>query len=197
MSIIVVVRKGDQAVIAADTQQSEDALKLSAKYVSNNEKIVRFGENYLGLAGWAAAQDIMESLIRNHSEQLDFSSRGAIFETMRRMHTTIKNDYHIDTSEEKDQPVESSQMALMVANPNGVFEVDSYRTVSEYSRFWALGSGKMLALGAMHAVYERFESAEDIAGAGIAAACEFDDGCSLPETRYTVRLRRNEKPVLV
>lgn len=188
MSIIVVVRKGGSAAIAADTVQSDDSLLLRAGYVRNHEKIIAFNECYLGLAGWAAAQDIMESLIRNHAPQLDFSSRGAIFETMRRVHSIIKSDYHIDTSEEKDQPVESSQLAMLIANPAGIFEVDSYRTVSEYGRYFALGSGRTLALGAMHALYERLDTAEEIARAGVEAACEFDDGCALPVTSYSVEL---------
>lgn len=192
MSIIVAVRKGGHAAIAADTLQSDDTLQLTSEYIANNEKIIAFGENYLGLAGWAAGQDIMESLIRNHAEQLDFSTRGAIFETMRRLHPVIKSDYHIDTSEEKDQPVESSQLSILIANPNGIFEVDSYRTVSEYARFWALGSGRTLALGAMHAVYEHLETAEAIARAGVEAACEFDDGCALPASLHTLSLRNQE-----
>ncbi|MBT8131259.1 MAG: MFS transporter [Gammaproteobacteria bacterium] len=188
MSIIVVVKKGGQAAIAADTLQSDDSLLLRAHHVSNHEKIMPCGDNYLGLAGWAAAQDIMESIIRHHPEQLDFSDRGKIFETMRRLHSIIKSDYHIDTNEEKDQPVESSQLSMLVANATGIFEVDSYRTVSEYQRFWALGSGRTLALGAMHAVYDQLDTAEAIACAGVEAACEFDDGCGLPLTVHTVAL---------
>ena len=189
MSIIVVVKKNNQAIIAADTLQSDDSLLLRAHHVSNHEKIMAFGENYLGLAGWAAAQDIMESLIRHHKEKLDFGDRSKIFETMRKVHSIIKSDYHIDTAEEKDQPVESSQLSMLIANPQGIFEVDSYRTVSEYERFWALGSGRTLALGAMQALYDRLDSATEIARAGVEAACEFDDGCALPATAYTVELR--------
>ncbi len=188
MSVIVVVRKGREAAIAADTLQSDDSLQLGAKYIVNHEKIMKIGDNYLGLAGWAAAQDIMESLIRNHGAQIDLADRGAIFETMRRLHSIIKTDYHIDTNEEKDQPVESSQLAMLVANPRGIFEVDSYRTVSEYARYWALGSGRTLALGALHVLYDRLDSAEEIANAAVAAACEFDDGCALPATSYSIGL---------
>ena len=126
MSIIVVARKGGQAAIAADSMQSDDGLKLHAPYVSNHEKIIRFQETYIGLAGWAAGQDIFESIVREHSDKLDFSSRAAIFETARQLHGLMKNDYHIDTQEEKDQPVESSQLSMMIANAHGIFEIDSY-----------------------------------------------------------------------
>ena len=109
---------------------------------------------------------------------------------MRGLHSIIKSDYHVDTSEEKYQPVESSQLSMLIANPQGIYEVDSYRTVSEYQRFFALGSGRTLALGAMQAVYDRVDSAAEIAMAGVEAACEFDDGCALPATSHTVELRR-------
>ncbi|MBT8131224.1 MAG: MFS transporter [Gammaproteobacteria bacterium] len=189
MSIIVVVRKGGQAAIAADTLQSDDSLMLRAHHVRNHKKIMQLDENYLGLAGWAASQDIMESVIRNHKAQLDFSDRSTIFETMRRLHSIIKTDYHVDTNEEKDQPVESSQLSMLVANPQGIFEVDSYRTVSEYEKFWALGSGRNIALGAMHTLYDRLDSAAEIASGGVDAACEFDDGCALPANVFTISLK--------
>ncbi|NND61220.1 MAG: MFS transporter [Gammaproteobacteria bacterium] len=188
MSIIVVVRKHDKAVIAADTMQSDDSLQLRAPYVRNHEKIVRFNDTLVGLAGWAAAQDIFESVVRHHTDKLDFGSRAAIFETARNLHKLMKDDYHIDTQEEKDQPVESSQLAMLIANPGGIFEIDSYRTVSEYARFWALGSGRNLALGAMFSAYDQTDDAAAIARRGVEAACEFDDGCGMPMNLYEVPL---------
>lgn len=188
MSIIVVVRKGGEAAIAADTLQCDDSLKLTSGYVRNHEKIVRVGETLIGLAGWAVSQDIFESLVRHHSDELRFGSRAEVFETARRIHGIMKTEYHIDTNEEKDQPVESSQLSMLIANARGLFEVDSYRTVSEYERYWALGSGRSLALGAMYTVYDRLDSAAEIARIGVEAACEFDDGCGLPATVHTVRL---------
>ena len=188
MSVIVVVRKGGEAAIAADTAMTDGSIMLRAKYVRNNEKILRFGDTYVGLAGWSAAQDIFESIVRNHTDKLDFGGRAAIFETALNLHGLLKSDYHIDTQEEKDQPVESSQLSMLIANAHGIFEVDSYRTVSEYERFWALGSGRRFALGALYYCYDMYDSAGDIARAAVEAACEFDDGCSLPVTVYRVAL---------
>ena len=188
MSIIVVVRKGGEVAIAADTAQTDGSVMLRAKYVRNNEKIVHFGDTCIGLAGWSAAQDIFESVVRNHADKLDFSSRAEIFETARNLHGLMKSDYHIDTQEEKDQPVESSQLSMLIANRHGIFEVDSYRTVSEYERFWALGSGRRFALGALYQCYDRYDTASEVARAGIEAACEFDDGCALPMTAHTISL---------
>ena len=68
----------------------------------------------------------------------------------------------------------------------------SYREVTEYNRFWSIGSGSSFALGALHAVYERLEDAEEIAQAGVAAAAEFDNRTALPLTLYSVRLSRQK-----
>lgn len=188
MSAIVVVRKNGRAVMAADTQSSDDSVVIPSRYMKNHEKIVRFGDTFLGFAGWSASQDVMESVIRNHSDKLDFSNRHAVFETARRVHSVLKSDYFLDTQEDKDQPVESSQISMLVAGPNGIFELESYRAVVEYTRFWAIGSGRSLALGAMHAVYDSFEDPVAIASAGVAAACEFDDGCDMPISTRAVEL---------
>jgi ATP-dependent protease HslVU (ClpYQ) peptidase subunit len=60
------------------------------------------------------------------------------------------------------------------------------REVFEYTRFWAVGSGREYALGAMHAHYPRLKTAEAIARAGIEAGATFDRNSALPMTVYTV-----------
>ncbi len=188
MSVIVVVRKNGRAVISADTLQSDSSMVLPAEYVKNHEKIVTFGDTFLGFAGWSASQEIMESVIRQHPDTLDFSGREALFETARKLHTLLKSDYFLDTQEDKDQPVESSQLSMLVAGPSGIFELESYRAVAEFTRFWAIGSGRGLALGAMHAVFDLHDDPLAIARAGVVAACQFDEGCGLPITERSVAL---------
>lgn len=180
MSIVVVVKKNGKTVIGADTAQSDEDLLIKADYVVNHTKLMRCGSTWLGLAGWTVAQNILESLYAREGETWRFGSRSEIFETARRMHESLKSDYFLHTQEDKDQPVESSQLSALIANERGIFELESYRSVTEYEKFWAIGSGKILGLGAMHAVYDRLSDPADIARAGIEAACEFDDGCELP-----------------
>lgn len=193
MSVIVVVRKNGQAVIAADTQASDNSVIVRADYVKNHEKIIAHGGNFLGFAGWSASQEIMESVVRHHAESLDFSDRAAIFETSRKLHGLLKSDYFLETQEDKDQPVESSQVSMLVAGPKGIFELESYRAVTEYTRFWAIGSGRSLAIGAMHAIYNQLDDPLQIARAGVAAACEFDEGCALPMTHHSIALAAESK----
>ena len=65
------------------------------------------------------------------------------------------------------------------------------REVYEYSSFWATGSGSPYALGAMHAVYDRYDSAQSIAEAGVAAGAEFDNASSMPLTVRMVDLEND------
>ncbi|MFK8014522.1 MAG: MFS transporter [Gammaproteobacteria bacterium] len=188
MSIIVAVRKGDTAVIGADTAESEDDLVISADYIVNHSKLLRAGDSVLGMAGWSATQHIIESVVRSKAVELNFSSGADIFETSRKLHEVMKSDYFMDPQEEKEQPVESSQISALIVNPSGIFELESYRSVAQYTKFWAIGSGKRLAIGAMHAAYDVLDDASAIAEAGMRAACQFDDGCSLPLEMVSVPL---------
>jgi len=180
MSVLVVVRKNGRAVIGADTAESSGDLLLSAEYVVNSSKLLSCEGGWLGLAGWSATQAIIESVLRRPDHGLDFSNRGAIFESARKLHTLMKSDYFMDPQEDKEQPVESSQISALICNANGIYELESYRSVAEYQRFWAIGSGRNLAIGAMHAMWPLSGDPVAIAEAGLRAACQFDDGCALP-----------------
>jgi ATP-dependent protease HslVU (ClpYQ) peptidase subunit len=59
--------------------------------------------------------------------------------------------------------------------------------VYEFERFWAIGSGRDYAIGAMHAVYDQLNT-EAIAKVGVETGCMFDVASSLPMTTYSVEL---------
>jgi ATP-dependent protease HslVU (ClpYQ) peptidase subunit len=66
--------------------------------------------------------------------------------------------------------------------------VHSLREVCEYKKFWAIGSGSEYALGAMYAVYDMLDSAEEIAKAGVTSGTEFNNASAMPMSSYTVDL---------
>ena len=78
--------------------------------------------------------------------------------------------------------------AKIIANPSGIYAVYSMREVFEFDRFWAIGSGRDFALGAMYTVYDKARDARKIAEAGVLAGAEFDTGTSLPLTAHEVAL---------
>ena len=69
----------------------------------------------------------------------------------------------------------------------------SYREVFDYDRFWAIGSGRNFALGAMYAIYDQAKSAADLARAGVKAGIEFDKSSSAPFELHTIKLQRGVK----
>ena len=190
MSVIVAVKKEGKCVIASDSLFTEGSQLVQAKYKKNSHKLYKVGSSWVGLVGWAALNNIFESIIKEHKNMLDFSNRQAIFSTLIQLHAIMKEEYFIETNEDSDQPVESSQADGIVINENGIFDFDSYREVNEYSHFWSLGSGRRYALGALHASFTRVKNPKDIATIAVHAACDFDDGCGLPIQVKTLKLKK-------
>ena len=121
------------------------------------DKIVRHRDTYIGLCGSAAHQLVFESLLAKHGD-LDFSHKSAIFETFRKLHPILKEQHFLNPKEEEDDPYESTQITALIANAHGIFGVFSMREVFEYTQFWAAGSGREFALGAMQARYARLKT---------------------------------------
>ena len=187
MTTIVVVRKGDTAVIAADSLTTFGTTRLAPAYDRHPQKVMTYGDSFIGVAGSAAHQLVLENLLARSSE-LDFHGKAAIYESFRKLHPLLKDDAFLNPKEEEDDPYESSQMTAMIANPSGIFAVYSMREVFEFDRFWAIGSGRDFALGAMFALYDKSRTAAAIAQAGVVAGAEFDTGTSEPVALHEVKL---------
>lgn len=189
MSTVVVVRKNGVACIAADSLTSYGDLKLSSTYDLYSEKIQTFEGTHLSIVGSAAHTLVIESLLKHEEFFPDFSSREEIFKTFSNVHRELKENYFLNTKDDEDDPYESSHIDALAINEFGIFGIYAMREVYEYSRFWATGSGSPYALGAMHAVYERYDSAETIAEAGVMAGAEFDNASSMPMTMRNITLK--------
>lgn len=186
MTTLAIVRKGNTITIAADSLTTFGDLRLSASFDKSYEKILHHKGTYIGLCGSAAHQLVFESLLKD-GKDYDFSSKGAIFETLRKLHPVLKEQHFLNPKEEEDDPYESTQITALIASPRGIFGVYSMREVFEYTRFWAVGSGREFALGAMHALYGRLRTAEAIARAGVECGATFDKNSSLPMTTYSLQ----------
>ncbi|MCK4706462.1 MAG: MFS transporter [Gammaproteobacteria bacterium] len=188
MSTIVVVKKGDQVCIAADSLTSFGDLRLASEYDADHDKIIKNENAHIGIVGSAAHQLVMESILSDKKIKTDFSSKLAIFETFRSLHPILKEKYFLNSKDEDDDPYESTQIDAMIASKHGIFGVHSLREVSEYTRFWSIGSGSEYALGAMFAVYDNYETAEEIAAFGVKAGAEFNTSSSMPMSSYVIKL---------
>ena len=122
-------------------------------------------------------------------KEVHLSSVMEIFKTWNRLHSILKTDYHLMPEEEKEDPIESTRIDTLIANQHGIFGVSGHRTVQEFSKFYAYGSGSDYALGSLWATYEDPKSgSEDLAKNAIEAASEFDDATGLPVHFQSIKM---------
>lgn len=175
MSTIAVVRKGGEICMASDSLTSFGTTQMDETFKINDSKIFQWGNSVIGTVGDVAMKMIFLDLVDSKPEP-DLSSRNAIFKYFTQLHNELKENYFVNPKEDEDDPVESSQFEIVIANPHGLFGVHSLREVYNLNKFWAYGSGRRFALGAMHALYElEGFDAEKIAMAGAKAGITFDE----------------------
>ena len=132
---------------------------------------------------------VLENMLAK-ADGVALGSRTEIFETFRKLHPVLKEQAFLNPKEEDDDPYESSQITALIANDTGIYGVYSYREVFDYDRFWAIGSGRSFALGAMYASWGRLRTAADLVRAGVEAGIEFDRSSAAPYELHTIKLKR-------
>jgi ATP-dependent HslUV protease, peptidase subunit HslV len=192
LSTVVIVRKGTTAAIASDSLVTFGEMRLPHGYEAN-QKIFEVGSSLLGAVGSTAHFPVLRQALGSlEADELKLTSRDDVFETFLKLHPKLKERFFLQTKEHDSDPYESSQYTLVIANAHGIFGVESYREVFEFERFWAIGSGRRFALGAMHAVYDKARSAREVAEAGVLAGCEFDTNSAAPLVVRTLKLKNRE-----
>ena len=192
MTTIVAVKKNGQVAIASESLTTFGDLRLGRHYKGEYEKILRIQDSWIGLCG-SSAHHLVIANVLSKFEHLKLGSRAEVFETFRQIHPILKEHAYLNPKEEEDDPYESSQITALIANSSGIYGVYSYREVFDYDRFWAVGSGRNFALGAMYAVYDRLKTAREIAQVGVEAGIEFDTASSGPLVLHTVKLSQKGK----
>lgn len=181
MSTVTVVRRNGQIAIAADTLTKWGGGKETADYIVNHQKLLQVGDSWLGITGPATAQLILEDYFSGLESAPELATPLEIFRAWNQLHGAMKDNYFLQVEEDKEDEVESTRIDVLIANPHGIFGVSAHRTVQEFSKFYAYGSGSPYALGAMFAAWDDPDKgAAEIARIGVAAAVEFHDESGLP-----------------
>jgi ATP-dependent HslUV protease, peptidase subunit HslV len=189
VSTVVVARKGGTVAIASDALVTFGETRLPAGYEAN-DKLFSVGGTVVGTVGSVAHLAVLrDALAALPAAERRLDSREGLFQTFLALHPKLKERYFLNTKEHDNDPYESSQYAIVLANAQGIFGVESYREVFEFERFWAIGSGRRFALGAMHATWARAKTAREVALAGVAAGCEFDTSSAGPVRVRTIQLK--------
>ena len=189
MTTVVVVRKGGNVAIAADTLVTFGDTRLAHGYEANL-KLFQVGDSWIGMAGTSAHFPVLRrALTALAPEELKLHSRDQVFDTFLKLHPKLKENFFLNTKEEDADPYESSQFTALIANHAGIFGVYSYREVFEFDRFWGIGTGRAFALGAMFAGFDKAKSALELAELGVRAGCEFDKNSSGPVHAHSIKLK--------
>ncbi len=179
MTIIAAVQKGNKLAIAADSLTSNSRLQKSADYKVNHHKLMNYGDNIIGMAGHCAVIQVFEDLL-SQANPHDWGTRMNIFHWLLEHQAQLKDEYLIRPEASKNNVTETNWLSGLLINSHGIFGIDRLRYVTEYSKFWAIGSGESFALGALEVLYDKQMTATEIAEAAVLAAIQFDPGCAAP-----------------
>jgi ATP-dependent protease HslVU (ClpYQ) peptidase subunit len=196
MTTLVVVKKAGQVAIAADTLVTFGDTSLGQRFEANS-KIFKVdtpaGLSYVGMAGTVAHFPVLrKAMAALPKDQLKLGSRDEVFDTFVKLHPLLKETFFLQTKEDDNDPYESSQFTVVIANASGIYGLYSYREVFEFKEFWGIGSGRSFALGAMHAAWDKAKTAREVAVAGLNAGCEFDKNSAGPVDIFTLKLKASK-----
>jgi ATP-dependent HslUV protease, peptidase subunit HslV len=193
VTTLVVVKKAGQVVMAADTLVTFGDTSLPHRYEANS-KIFKVdtpaGISYVGMAGTVAHfPALRKAMAALPKADLKLSSKDEVYDTFLKLHPLLKETFFLQTKEDDNDPYESMQFTVVIANSSGIYGLYSYREIFEFKEFWGIGSGRSFALGAMHAAWGSAKSAKEVAMAGMHAGCEFDKNSGGPIDIFSVKLK--------
>ncbi len=193
MTTVVVVKKAGQVAMAADTLVTFGDTRLGNRFEANS-KIFKVdtpaGPSLLGMAGTVAHFPVLrKAMAALPPEQRKLGSKDEVFDTFTKLHPLLKENFFLQTKEDDNDPYESSQFSVLIANASGIYGLYSYREVFEFNQFWGIGTGRGFALGAMYAGWDKTKTARELALLGVEAGCEFDKNSGGPAEVLTLKLK--------
>ncbi len=190
MGIVLAVKKNDSICIASDSMTViGGSTKLTGDQLVNSEKIVDWGSSYIGTTDHPVWPLVLKNYINQSRQKPALKSNEEIFDELLKMHQVLKDKYYLVTEEDEDDSFESSRFESLIINSYGIFKTYDLRSIQQFINFAAIGSGSSYALGALHALHDRLDSAEEIAKAVLNIVVEFDDSSGLPGTFRTVQAK--------
>ena len=196
MTTLVVVKKAGQVVMAADSLVTFGDTRLPNRFEANSKVFkveTTAGASFIGMAGTVAHfPALRKAMATLPKDELRLGSRDEVYDTFLKLHPLLKETFFLQTKEDDNDPYESSQFTVLIANAAGIFGLYSYREIFEFKEFWGIGSGRSFALGAMHAVWDKAKTAREVAMAGMKAGCEFDKNSDGPIELFTLKLKASQ-----
>ena len=181
MSIAVAVRKDARIVLATDSQTNLGSERVPAANLSG-PKFMRIGDAYMAATGWTLYSNILADSLGRRRTTPRLDSEGTIFKFFTRLWEELHARYNFvkDQADDADSPFGSLDSTFLLVCAQGIYGVASDLSVLRYERYFAIGSGAPVAIGAVHALYESECDAEAIARSAAHAAIDHDVYCGHP-----------------
>jgi ATP-dependent protease HslVU (ClpYQ) peptidase subunit len=190
MSIAVAVRKGRDLVLAADTQTSFGSYTVSIKN-HRAVKVRKVGSAYIATTGPGIYEDILQDVFAKNP-RASLANKRAIFAFFQKLWRDLHEHYpFVNDQWDRDEksPFGDLDASFLVINREGIFYVASDTSISQFDKYFAIGSGADFSLGALFALYDLDLDAETLATTGVKAAMEFNLYCGGDITTSRIRLR--------
>jgi len=190
MSIAVAVRKDARIVLATDSQTNLGSERVPAANLSG-PKFMQIGDAHIAATGWTLYSNILADVLARRRTPPRLDGEVDIFKFFTRLWGELHERYNFvkDQADDADSPFGSLDSTFLVVCARGIFGVASDLSVLRYERYFAIGSGAPVALGAVHALYDSQCDAEAIAHSAALAAIDHDVYCGHPVHAVTVRER--------
>lgn len=165
MTTIVGIVKDGKGYMGADSQSSSGWMKC----LTVTPKIWKDGKCLIGFAGGVREQDLVMSM-RKQSIVPDQNGIGKYVASLRA--------YLRECGALKvESGIEQWNGVLLIVTADSILEIDErFGVLQPKTDFWACGSGRELALGAMHMTQELIPITVDRITHALSAAAAFDNG---------------------
>ena len=175
MGTLVAVKKGDEVALGSDSLNASDS-GVRPEYCKSGGCLIEVGGSYVGLSSSPAYQHAFEAALKNLDGKKipPLHSVENVFEFFLKMHEILRNHYGMYVNFQQGQEFEWSPMNSLVISSNGIYRIDSNRSVCEFSSFGAIGTAQAYALGALEALRTSKKSATQLVQATLEVTCKME-----------------------
>lgn len=177
MSVIIAVRKNNKIAMAADSLISVgDNIGVSGgppKIVLKDNIMI----GHCGTCGYSVLfTDIIFDFLKSQKNCENLCSNWA--------------SYCIENKNSNLDKIKNESIPSLVFYNNHFYELHPSGSCFEpYDDFWAVGSGKELALGAAYSIFNKYKDSLSIAKIAIEAANKFCNSCEGPVISKTLNIK--------
>ncbi len=175
MGTIVAIKTSTASIIATDACNLIEPI-VGPQFNAPESCLLRCGPAVIGLQSSIVFQQAFETAATAlyRKGDVSFTTRGDVQRFFHAIHHFMKQHLGFIPTTQPGQAFENTPMNALVMTPTNLYKVDSGRAVYEFTRFWALGSGEMVALGALEALSQFELPIDEVARRSLATVASFE-----------------------